>query len=322
VSRDFLTNELTWPFPGERLVEDNQMLRTGSGIAGIRTRMLLGLAAIGVLATVIALAGEPAFAKLLVGTNGVDRIVGTAKPDRIKARGGNDRVNGRQGGDRISGSKGKDRIKGARGKDRLLAGRGADKLNAADGNTDRAVEGGPGRDVCAIDRADLSVLKSCEKVRVAPGGEGNAGGKCVGAPEDKLLHAGERQAGIGPLGTDGGPPSFSPAFYAITITLKASADGLQGNQLPISIEEVCDVPKSLTNQAAQLAGGEGVAVVGDDTKVFQGGQLLQGPAATTALAGADSVTLRARLKRRATWAQDEDGNPVPTFAASRITITD
>jgi len=70
------------------------------------------------------------------------------------------------------------------------------------------------------------------------------------------------------------------------------------------------------------AGGEGVAIVGDDTQVFQGGQLLQGQAATTALAGADTVNLRARLKRRSTWVQDEDGNPVPTFAASRITITD
>jgi len=294
------------------------MLRTGSGIAGVRTRILLGAAAIVVLAIVTALAGESAVAKLLVGTNGADRIVGTAKPDRITARGGNDRVNGRQGGDRISGSRGKDQIKGAQGDDRLSAGKGADQLNAVDGTKDGAINGGPGRDVCTIDKADRPVLTSCEKVRL--GGSGSS--RCVGSPEDKLWHAGEHHSGIGPLGTDGGPPTFSPGFYAITITLKASADGLEGNQLPISIEEVCDVPDSLRNQAAQLAGGEGVAIVGDDTQVFQGGQLLQGQAATMALAGADTVNLRARLKHRSTWVQDEDGNPVPTFAASRITITD
>jgi hypothetical protein len=50
------------------------------------------------------------------------------------------------------------------------------------------------------------------------------------------------------------------------------------------------------------------------------GQELEGDAATTALAGADSVTLGARLKRPAQWRQD--GQPVPTFGISRAAITD
>ena len=52
------------------------------------------------------------------------------------------------------------------------------------------------------------------------------------------------------------------------------------------------------------------------------GQALTGDAAATALAGADSVSLTARLIRPAQWRQDEDGEPVPTFRASRADITD
>jgi Ca2+-binding RTX toxin-like protein len=284
---------------------------------------ILALVIGSVLATLVALPNETAFAKRMLGTRGNDRIVGTNKPDRIIARRGNDRVNGRKGGDRIRGSRGKDHIKGAQGRDRLLAGKGADHLNAVDGKADRAVNGGPGKDVCAIDQADLAVLKGCERTKVAGGGGGGGAGKCVGPGEDKLQATVGRGVGGASRELKGdAPPTFSPAFYAITVTLNASADGLAGQELPISIEEVCDVPKSLAKEAAQLAGGDGVAIVGPDTKVFDGDMLLQGQAATTALAGADTVTLRARLKHPGKWAQDEDGQPVPTFAASRINITD
>ena len=44
--------------------------------------------------------------------------------------------------------------------------RAADRLNAVDGKRDRAVHGGPGKDVCTIDQADLPVLRSCERAKV------------------------------------------------------------------------------------------------------------------------------------------------------------
>ena len=37
-----------------------------------------------------------------------------------------------------------------------------DRLNAIDGRRDRAVRGGPGNDVCRIDRADVSSARGCE----------------------------------------------------------------------------------------------------------------------------------------------------------------
>jgi hypothetical protein len=241
-----------------------------------------------VLATLLLGAAESAHAKRVVGTNGPDRLVGTAKADQIRSLAGDDRIKGRGG------------------KDRLSAGPGTDRINAVDGKRDRAVSGGPGDDVCRIDAADLSRMKGCESAKVA-GGAG--AGECVTAPKPRLR---------GDL-----PPTFGDAFHAITLTLNASADGLNGDELPISIEEVCDVPQQLAAEAAQLIGGAGIAIIGGDTRIFDAvGQELTGDAATTALAEADSLTLKAQLQRPAQWRQDEKGQPVPTFGTSRADITD
>jgi RTX calcium-binding nonapeptide repeat (4 copies) len=170
------------------------MRRNKSGIRSTRTRFLWGVVAISALAAFVALPAGSALAKRIVGTSGPDKIVGTNKADRINARAGNDRVNGRGGNDRLKGSKGrdrlaggkgrdkldgsagKDRIRGAKGKDRMGGNKGADRLNAVDGKRDRAVHGGPGKDVCTIDQADLPVLRSCERAKVRHVGGGGGGG--------------------------------------------------------------------------------------------------------------------------------------------------
>jgi hypothetical protein len=248
----------------------------------------------------------PAHAKRIQGTTGTDKIVGTAKADVIKSL------------------RGDDRIKGRGGRDRLMGGRGADRLNAVDGRRDRLVSGGPGKDVCRIDAADRPRVKGCEAVKIAKrGGPGSgpgpgAGLTCASPPEDA-----RRGPGLGRAAQEDAPPAFSDPFYAITITITASVDGLNGAELPISIEGVCDVPERLAGEAAQLVGGDGVALISSATKVFDAaGQELTGDAAATALAGADSVSLKARLRRPAGWRQDEDGLAVPTFDASRADITD
>lgn len=116
---------------------------------------------------------------------------------------------------------------------------------------------------------------------------------------------------------------FTPAFYRRLLLLNVSLDGADGSELPISIEEVCSVPKRLKKQAAQLAGGDGVALLLPRTAVWQGETQLTGEAALTAVDGADTATLRVRLVRRMEkWREDEDGNPVPTFRTGRIEITD
>ena len=239
-------------------------------------RRPLAFVVVALLASLVLASAGPAHAKRILGTKGPDRIVGTAKADVIKARGGDDRVRGRGG------------------RDRLFGGRGADRLNAVDGRRDRVVKGGPGKDICRVDAADQAKMKGCETVKIGhaggpgrgPGGGPGTGQSCAAPPEDARL------AGASPWRAAQGdpPPAFSDPFYAITISITASVDGLTGDELPISIEDVCDVPERLQSEAAQLIGGEGVALISSNTKVFDaGGQQLTGAAATTALAGADSL---------------------------------
>ena len=138
---------------------------------------------------------------------------------------------------------------------------------------------------------------------------------CAAPPED---------AALARVAQDDDPPlTFSNAFYAITTTITASADGLTGEDLPISIEDVCDVPQSLATEAAQLVGGDGVAIITPATTVFDAtGLQLTGDAATTAVGEADTVVLKAKLLSPGDWRQDEDGAPVPTFSTSRADIPD
>jgi hypothetical protein len=139
-----------------------------------------------------------------------------------------------------------------------------------------------------------------------------AGKRCVAA-EEAVIHL---------AGSDEGPPKFTAAFYRHMYSLDVSLDGADGKDLPISIETVCDVPKSLRKQAAQLAGSDGVARVLQRTQIWQDGTQLTGDDASTALDGADTATVRVRMIKRPKWSKDEDGEPLPTFRAGRIEITD
>lgn len=142
--------------------------------------------------------------------------------------------------------------------------------------------------------------------------------------DEQSTEARARAAGDGPGGgeDEDAPPAFTAGFFRHTYTLDVSMDGADGQEIPVSVEEVCDVPRIYAKQAAQLAGADGVAVVRGDTGVFQGRTRLVGPAAAAALDGADTATIRVRLLPGRSWREDEDGDPVPTFAARRVEVTD
>jgi Ca2+-binding RTX toxin-like protein len=312
------------------------------------SKRTIAFVVVAALASLMLASAGPAQAKRMLGTKGADTIVGTAKADVVKSFGGNDRIKGHGGKDRLSGGSGRDRLAGGPGRDRLSGGpgrdrlaggpgrdrlsggRGADRLNTVDGRRDRVVNGGPGKDICRVDPADEVKVQGCEIVTIvkpgvpgAPGTPGTPGTPGVpGGP--KVCASPPEDARLARVAQDDDPPLiFSNAFYAITTTVTASADGMTGNELPISIEEVCDVPQALATEAAQLVGGDGVALISPATTVFDAaGQQLTGAAATTALAGADTAVLKARLLAPSGWRQDEDGQPVPTFSVSRADITD
>jgi len=83
------------------------------------------------------------------------------------------------------------------------------------------------------------------------------------------------------------------------------------------------VPKRLKKQAAQLAGGDGVALLLARTSVWQDNTQLTGDAIAPAIDNADTAILRVGLVLPlAKWREDEDGNPVPTFRTGRIEVTD
>jgi Lysyl oxidase len=181
--------------------------------------------------------------------------------------------------------------------------------------------GVPSVDVLAscpdTDRCDKEPPPPLAKAPALPAHQSGADAppkNCVVAEEDRVVAAGDS--------SEEKPPKFSRAFYKRTLSIDASADGLDGHNLPISIEQVCRVPRALAKQASQLAGGDGIAIVYSSTSVWQDGTRLQGDAATDAIAGADTVTLKGRLANPKHWRTDDDGANVPTFKASRIDVTD
>ena len=117
--------------------------------------------------------------------------------------------------------------------------------------------------------------------------------------------AGARSAGGSGGEEEGAPPKLRPAFYKRAVTLVASADGLDGRELPISIEAVCDVPEKLAKGAAMLAGSDGVVLLLPRTTIWEDRALKIGPAATVLLDGADTVLVRGRLTRPRVWRKDE-----------------
>ena len=119
---------------------------------------------------------------------------------------------------------------------------------------------------------------------------------------------------------EGAPAKLTPAFYRRTVTLVASVDGLDGRQLPMRIEAVCDLPEKLAKGAARLAGSDGVALRMPRTTVWEDRALKIGPPATALLHGADTVLMSGRLTRPRTWRRDSEGNRIATFRAGRIGV--
>jgi hypothetical protein len=161
--------------------------------------------------------------------------------------------------------------------------------------------------------------------------------------------------GVGDEGNEGGdeddPPALSPALFDLTFALKASLDGIDDDgSLPLEIEEVCGVPAHLASDASKLAQGSGAALLSDDTQIgtcgdpggdddedaarergtaacedtpAPAGTRLHGDEALSTLdEDADTAFLGVRLVPRAEWLEDEDGDPVPTFEATWVKITD
>jgi hypothetical protein len=144
------------------------------------------------------------------------------------------------------------------------------------------------------------------------------GTTCVREPEDT------RASSAGDSGGEegGAPPKLHPALYKKVVTLEVTVDGLEGKELPISIEGICDVPRKLAKSAAKLAGSDGIALLVPRPTVWRDGTALSWSAATAALDLADAALVRGRLTRPRAWRTDGDGIRIATFRMRRIEVTD
>ena len=106
------------------------------------------------LGVAVLVGASAAFARLIEGTDGADRIVGTASGDVIRGLGGNDVLRGGGGPDLVDGGAGGDFIYGQDGDDRLVS--------DYDGAKD-TVACGRGRDLVNADLGDV-VRPDCETV--------------------------------------------------------------------------------------------------------------------------------------------------------------
>ena len=138
-------------------------------------------------------------------------------------------------------------------------------------------------------------------------------GRCVGAEAATVHASGD---------ADDDPPRFGPALYRRLLVLKVSLDGADGAELLIAIEKVCNVSRRLRPQAAQLAGGEGVALLSPRTSVWRDRAAVPRRAVAGALEAEVTALLWVRLRQRRIWPDDRDGNRVPSFWTERIEITD
>jgi hypothetical protein len=101
------------------------------------------------------------------GGRGADALIGGPSGRSARPQGRrSDQLQGAAGGDVVRGAAGADRITGGAGRDRLYGGSGFDRIGAADGERDRILDCGPGRDIAVVDVIDPR-SRRCERTREA-----------------------------------------------------------------------------------------------------------------------------------------------------------
>jgi Ca2+-binding RTX toxin-like protein len=135
-----------------------------------RTVLLVAL-----VAMLTAMLAGVAYAEVIKGTNGPDKLMGTDEEDTIRSLGGADHIFGREdadhlyGGnwnDTIRGNEGRDHIFGEADRDHLLGNRASDWIYTADGEEDFVDCGRGDKDRASVDKLDT--VKRCEMVKLVP----------------------------------------------------------------------------------------------------------------------------------------------------------
>jgi hypothetical protein len=105
--------------------------------------------------------------------------------------------------------------------------------------------------------------------------------------------------------------------------LSGEADGYDADRqaLSVVVDEVGGLSKRLAGRLQAVLGAQADVLVSARTRVVDAdGHRLAGDDVATALDAADSVKVTGKLAARTSWAEDEDGEPVPALRALRIKI--
>jgi hypothetical protein len=95
------------------------------------------------------------------------------------------------------------------------------------------------------------------------------------------------------------------------------------NTLNVTVSKILNLPKRFKAQDDSIVDQDADVVFAKTTKVFDadGKRIRTESAYDAALDAAESVSVTGKITPQAKWNKDEDGTPVTTIRAKRVTIT-
>ncbi len=113
-------------------------------------------------------------------------------------------------------------------------------------------------------------------------------------------------------------PEFLPSFLNRTWRFSADADGYEDGELGATLSRIISLPAAYAAQDDELVGQDLDVLAGAKVKVYnRAGRRI----ARAKLDQADRVVAVGKLLPPEKWAEDEDGEAIPTVRAKRITVT-
>jgi hypothetical protein len=166
-----------------------------------------------------------------------------------------------------------------------------------------------------------------------PQGQGPAGpgGAPCGGGEPRVVSSPnvEPPPGDGPKPNGGpgpcGPPSLAGGFLSRVWRFNADADGYDSasNTLSATVTKILNLPKRFGAQDDDIVDQDAHVLFGAQTKVFdaKGHRVPREASYDSLLDDADKVLVAGKILPPSKWQKDEDGQPVTTIRAKRVTIT-
>jgi hypothetical protein len=116
-------------------------------------------------------------------------------------------------------------------------------------------------------------------------------------------------------GPDAGVPTFSRGLMNRVWKFEVEVDSVQPGRLEVTIGKVLNLPARFRTQEDELVDAAAVALFDAKTRVYEGGQRVHG----SRLEDADgTVRLQGKLLSPQKWAEDEDGDRVPTIRVKKV----